>query len=365
MENKKRRLGRNPVDELLPDALLLKVISYLPRENRLLFAVALTAPSHNWRCRRRGRRHSGPSPKSSMVLTLSNTDWRNDWGEFDFGNVALAAGRRYFPLGGLSDDDLRAALLCIDAKNTVRSLKLSKCYGLSGKGLEPLRESKILQRVDLSLVGKHDDPCVYVGVSKLKVKEVVPILFTIITLPNCNLRHVQFPAHWRRERKHQLTCFLFAYNGMLDSAPNEPCRNIQPSSMSNSHVPCQNNSLTRMGLDGRKYGIQDNECFNCGERFCYTCQVDNYGCIYCPCCERDMCRECAEGWDVCRTCGIVVKCDNCCSDEKVETLSVHCESCYEYCCRDCKTVNYNEEHDCFLCRECLNSDWIRKYQYLD
>ena len=134
MENKKRRLGRNPVDELLPDALLLKVISYLPRENRLLFAVALTAPSHNWRYRRRGRRHSGPSPKSSMVLTLSNTDWRNDWGEFDFGNVALAAGRRYFPLGGLSDDDLRAALLCIDAKNTVRSLKLSKCYGLSGKG---------------------------------------------------------------------------------------------------------------------------------------------------------------------------------------------------------------------------------------
>ncbi|EJK62433.1 hypothetical protein THAOC_16958 [Thalassiosira oceanica] len=154
----------------------MKVSSYLPRENRALFAVALTAPSHNWRCRGRGRRHSRPSPKSSMVLTLHKTDWRDEWGEFDFGDVARAAGKRYFPLGGLSDDDLRAVLLCIDAKNTVNSLKLSKCFGLTGSGLEPLRESMtVLKRIDLSLVGKNEDPCVYIGVSNLKVKEVVVV----------------------------------------------------------------------------------------------------------------------------------------------------------------------------------------------
>ena len=136
------------------------VASFLSQESRFLLAVAVTAPSTSWRCGGGSR----PKPSAKILVGASLCPdfvcdgaqrLGDEWKSFDFGNLQLATGKRYAPFGGsLDNDDLRAVLLCIDAANNVESLKLTRCYNITGRGLEPLRGSKTLERIDLSLVGE-------------------------------------------------------------------------------------------------------------------------------------------------------------------------------------------------------------------
>ena len=58
----------------------------------------------------------------------------------------------------LSDDDVGAVLVCIDAKNKLERLKLSHCTNVVGHGLEPLRSSTRLQILNLGLVRQFEQP---------------------------------------------------------------------------------------------------------------------------------------------------------------------------------------------------------------
>ena len=58
----------------------------------------------------------------------------------------------------LSDEDMGAMLVCIDAVHTLKKLKLAHCFNIVGHGLEPLRGSTSLRQVDLSLVGRFEGP---------------------------------------------------------------------------------------------------------------------------------------------------------------------------------------------------------------
>ena len=52
----------------------------------------------------------------------------------------------------MTDKDLAAILVCIDAKNNLKRLNLTHCFGIVGTGLEPLRGSVVLEKLDLGLV---------------------------------------------------------------------------------------------------------------------------------------------------------------------------------------------------------------------
>ena len=54
--------------------------------------------------------------------------------------------------------DLRAMLVCIDAKNNLKRLNLTHCFGIVGTGLEPLRGSTVLEKLDLGLVCQMEMP---------------------------------------------------------------------------------------------------------------------------------------------------------------------------------------------------------------
>ena len=90
-------------------------------------------------------------------------------------------------------DDVRWILLAIDAVTNDKSLKLTKyCIVISGAGLEPLRGSVELERIDLSLVGDHEHPTINPE-PPISVSAVVTILDSITGTEGNSLLHLQLP----------------------------------------------------------------------------------------------------------------------------------------------------------------------------
>ncbi|KAK1734932.1 hypothetical protein QTG54_014392, partial [Skeletonema marinoi] len=134
-----------------------------------------------------------------------------DWVALDFGDIEKDLSAK------LSDEDIKGVLLSIDAVNNLRSLWLTNCIHITGVRLDPLRGSRIIQQIDLSLVGDHES-------SKLDPEptnscaEVVPILDSIIERgEECVLKHLQFPNEWRKERNTEsdFHAFITRYNDYL------------------------------------------------------------------------------------------------------------------------------------------------------
>ena len=126
----------------------------------------------------------------------------------------------------LSDDDLGAVLVILDAGHTLLKLKLANCLNITGRGLEPLRGSTALQFIDLSLVGQFvkvseiDDPEVEGGV--LSVEIVTPVLQSIIDAEGNALRYLALPHKWRAALSEPLALFHRNYAQHLYDK-SQPC----------------------------------------------------------------------------------------------------------------------------------------------
>ncbi|EJK49347.1 hypothetical protein THAOC_31783 [Thalassiosira oceanica] len=276
------REGDGPHIDGLPDHLLVEVASFLDKECRALWAVSMTAPSAHWTA------SSAVSATGRQILTLQRKNWREEWREVDFGKFLFQPtslrAHRYFNLDGwagagvtklsLSDDDLKAVLICIDAATSVESLYLSWCHLLTGRGLEPLSGSTALRRIDISIGGRKssevDVHCT------LELGAVLPVLESIVAKSSNKLRHIQFPKKWRDSKHESLSRFIASYNNMLRMV---------------THKCCQCNALSSPGIDaeGERYGVQTATCYRCLNNFCddddFTCrdEVDKFfgPCTYC------------------------------------------------------------------------------------
>ena len=190
----------------LPDAALIHTASYLTETSRILLSVALTASSDKWQ---HTKWTLQPTEQSKIILSdksLNNTDISN-------GCVELK-GSEEKKLFKLSDADLGGLLSCIAAVHTIKSVKLTHCYGFTGCGLEPLRGSISIEVLDLSLRGKPPET------EALISDEVVfPILNSIIDKDGTRLRFIQFPKHWRDNsgRSPLLVRFIEKYNRIMSS----------------------------------------------------------------------------------------------------------------------------------------------------
>ena len=132
------------------------VASYLPSTSSASFAVALSSPS--------------------LSGELSGV----------FGD-----GIDFTNMEELSDEVLRGVLLSIDAKNNLKTLCLEGCSQIVGHGLEPLRESTVLERLDLPRFGNG-----------LSIDIIIPLI--VSTRRNRYwefLQNLRFPEEWAsRER---------------------------------------------------------------------------------------------------------------------------------------------------------------------
>ena len=71
--------------------------------------------------------------------------------------------------------------MAIDGVHKIKSLKLTNCFGITGSGLEPLRGSTVLQYIDLSLVGDHENPSIDPE-PPISASVVIPEVYSIALL---------------------------------------------------------------------------------------------------------------------------------------------------------------------------------------
>lgn len=287
----------------LPDGVLLEVADYLVKPSRVLFAVAVTAPSPSWSITNSTRRQ--PSRLGRLILSSA----AKGWDRLDFGDVEQSLANRF------TDIDLYAALVCIDAVNKLKCLRLTGCVQLIGQGLESLRGSVVLEQIDLSMVGLHEKPDLDCPPS-ISEDVVLPILYTILQANDNSLKLVQLPKLWRQEPTHENSEFIEAFNTSMN--------NSLYCTKCNGGIYLELSDWV-MSSQGICYGTYNHVCSACVKLFCGRSESDACKTRFCFGCERDYCRNCAT----------FVDCDFCSNIFCQGCLHHRCTSCSENFCPSC------------------------------
>lgn len=357
----------------LPEYALREIIAYIPKTSRALLALALTTGSASWRdvhwnksapksileWFRKGPASSKniktkrPSAVTQLILSPKNAEEMNLWEEINFGDNEWELCTR------LTDDDIAGVLVCIDALKNLKRLYITNCEKITGRALEPLRGSTVLEQLDLNLAGKDHNG--RLSQCCLLEHHVIPVLDSIIDRQNHSLRHLQFPYKWRNYESDYFARFLQRYNE-TEYQQSISCRNC--------NMNCREPLSIWPDFEHRYFGIQGNTCNDCLNHYCYNC-TDEEGQFYlsfCVLCEKFRCKYCMV-MKQCRSCSqnaiisefssyyeernmVSFMCIDC---EGGANLSLACRDCghdvcakcydAEKCCSDCKG---------FGCRECMD-----------
>ena len=195
----------------LPVGILVDISAYLGNPSKALLAVAFSPPSIV-----PSNPLNLPIPRDDSVHQLSPISTAivssQQWDTLDFEDVNKELANK------LLDRDIYAVLKSINAHDVLKRLKLARCTNITGRALIPLRDSVVLEQIDISLVGKHESPIIDLQKPKLMVtcgdgygyfdqsiprihqRHVMPIIDSIISADGCSLKHVQFPYHWRNKK---------------------------------------------------------------------------------------------------------------------------------------------------------------------
>lgn len=210
--------------------------------------------------------------------------------------------------GSLTDRMLSALLERVNAREVTKSLHIGGCTKIRGAGLEPLRNSRILERINLEN-GHHN----WMGsVNEQLIREILRTL-----LPH-NLLDVEFPS-WISMR---LTWpWLYQFNHKLHAMHRQRALEQGTTCDSCSLAVCYES----MQVVPKVNGVPPSHCSKCLKNFCRTasCPVDMKDCTRC-------------GKASCDECNVVRRCDECfksfcnaCSrtDQCMICKGVYCDSC--------------------------------------
>ena len=303
--SKRRKIEQCPLHDLLQGGgLLEEVANYLAPPSRIMFALAVTPPKSPY---------DTIMGRSRLSKTVSLSIAGRDWSTLDFGEIEKDLAAR------LSDDDMCAILVHIDAVRKVKRLKLTNCTKITGVGLRPLLFSTVIEQIDLSLVGLHQKPELDPE-PPISFQLVVPILDSIISGAGASsLKHLQFPYKWRKYRSDN-----FEFHAFLDRFRNN--------SAAISCLVCSKNRGHPwiVAAEDEEYGTVYNMCCICTRLDCYN--HNNRRVHFCNVCDRTYCTEC--------------------------TTMVPCGGgCEQYFCSDCKPNNCaNSSCTEILCDECAIGD---------
>ena len=317
----------------LPDSILQFIGGYLPNCSRAMMSFALSR------------------------LACFNSDI------IDFGEI------EYDFASKLTDDDIAGILLSINAKDTLKVLKLIGCDNISGIGLEPLRSSSVLEQIDLStsdevssiatgadLFGPNFPWCF-----ALSEDIIVPILDSIISKEeDKSLKHIQFPSFWRNAtpKSDMLTAFMERYH-VAQNGRTCFCTECKEGFQASEGTPWMNYKYNSRD----DWGVQSYTCYACLSHFCDDCTIP-----FCIKCEKMFCGDCCTS-EYCVSCDMVAcnecdefyRCDDCeeafCSDCNQTNI---CECCNRTRCFDC-AMHLECEGDCGSsnCGECAHADNVQ------
>ena len=347
----------------LPDKALAHVATYLHYMNRVMFAVALTAPSSSWEeCD--WKKYKSSSCNAREVVMSSpyykyNSKYEEQWSKLDFNWFDESVANK------LTDGDICGVLLCTDALNNLQRLCLTNCIKVTGRGLTPLRGSFRLEDIDLSLGNpKNVTP-------SLSEDAILPILHSMIEknrciqfqlsggivicfpAPKC-LRYLDLPKKWRERQSHQLGKFLETYSRFLNS------QHIECSQCDGTCIGSIEKPWVSYQQQAQDYGVQNMICHECKQFYCADCESVDLE--FCPCCEGKYCYDCTtvETCYNCRNigCGYCeghVSCDNC-SNIECEKCTKACGGCFRDFCSDCRNPEWRckgESCEVMSCSDCV------------
>ena len=257
------------------------------------------------------------------------------WSELDFGDIEYDLASR------LTDDDIAAVLSCINAFEKLKTLSLTGCVSISGKGLLTLQGSKVLERVDMGLVGRGDS---FESGYTLSETIVLPILDSIINTEGNSLKYIQFPKSWQY-CPNSISSILGFKNGELDTflakyKQSQTQRNMR---CTNCDKQCRD-ALSTTGSRVNNVDIsQDFTCYNCLDKFCYDCRDGPKPRLSaCLGCEKEFCSDCVK----------MIPCATCEEEDDHDEDNVGFQTSY-YCssecakritCNDCKRVLCGREN---------------------
>ena len=303
MESAKSQQQRSLPD--LPIGALSHVSSYLTLPSRALLAVALKIYRDN-------------TDYSSAILG-------DQWDVLDFGDIEKELAAK------LTDDDVRNILLSIDAINNLKTLRLTNLFDITGAGLEPLRRSTKIEKIDLSLVGDHES-CDLSPAPPISCTDVLPILDSIIDIGGeSSLKLLIFPKEWRKERNtnSEFHAFLDRYDDFL-------CNRAV------ACLKCHRNLVeeyTLIAFESNEYGTQSMTCYDCMKHYCHDCSEEDEGenvfCMsdVCWTCNRRYCSHCSREWN--------------------------CNCCDEWFCVECKDTKQCAQCDKSVCLRCISNRGCR------
>ena len=333
----------------LPELVLANVAKYLQPPSRAIFAsvfIETNLANNN---------SQQPSTKSNAILSGDNSCEC-----LDFADIEKSLASR------LTDDDIAAALVC--TVDNLKTLKLAGCTNITGSGLEPLRESLVLEHIDLTLVSLYENPSI--DPEPLISEELVlPILISIVDANNNLLRYVELPKKFRSHPSSSLNRFLKKYNQLLKTR-GYSCSNCD-TSISTGRTAGNQWTMYSTGKRWIKYyGTQSFTCSKCTSHICDNCNdpEGNHSYIeHCESCERDYCLDCSNMKEcprcanyTCTKCAVtdMMDCQKC--NREVCTSCIYvCECCSQKCCLDCADdekellmhrCNDCSEALCFSCR---------------
>jgi hypothetical protein len=314
--------------DILPSGPLKHVASYLAAPSRVLFDIALYGMDIK--------------PCSSISSGLAG----NQWDVLDFGDIEKDLAYN------LRDRHIKAILLCIDAVNNVKRLRLTNCFAFTGAGLEPLRDSRVIEQIDLGIVSNRTREWGVHPTPQIVYEQVVPILDSIIEGEGCALKHLQFPKLWRNDDDG----FLARYNEMLRRRGRICCFKCKKSSYPKMvEVVVRRAVLYRINqASSRKVGqLQSNTCSNCLNHFCGVCRNEEQSLRFCG----DGC-----GKNFCSNCTTFNTCDSC-KKESCANCETFFDCCSSHCdrkiCSGCILKNTCEKCRRSLCSHCEYSGRIK------
>jgi len=323
----------------LPAGFIVDVSAYLPKPSRAILAVAFTTSSSSSLWQTDYEVMHRLSPISKAIVSAQQ------WYILDFEDVEKELANK------LTDDDISAVLKSINAQDVLKRLKLCGCINIEGIGLHPLQGSIVLEQIDLSLVGKYDNPYP-APESKISQEVVAPILNSIVSSEGCSLKCIQFPYKWLGRTNH-LRDFRRRYNELF-SGRNMIC--------SKCNAEIQGISSWILGNHNRKI------CYDCLAPLCGDCSLDNLNdgfCLHCCItCDKTYCTDCVKSTRCnCNDC-LDTKCKGCGDMEECDECGVaSCENCLNTCggcnrtrCVDCVSYHRCEERGCFNgnCEDCYD-----------
>jgi len=423
--SKRRRISSLGIFDL-PDIAFVRISSYLCTPSRALLALSLTCDSKSWR----KYKWNNPNKKVSPILAWAKPKFiKNEpsdqtkvilasqkWEYLDFGELNNEEERSVYLR--IKEDDIAGVLACINARNNLKTLKITGCVKITGRGLQQLYGSVVLKEIDLTQkVLSHDEEFQSIQLSE---DVILPILDSIINNPGNSLTLVQFPRRWRLGSSPELHSFLLDYDRLLDSRQVRCSKCTIKIAADDNLVEYPRGYWVQCAEDqrgGEYYGMQNHTCIKCVRFFCYECDNNEsneedmlntclqckeeccYKCVpmtscascvksicvrcskKCPC-GNQACRRCSEYILDCNTCGEkrcqectvswlcegencgIVQCGHCRDDSRLDSPhSVrHCDSCNERFCADCRYSKLSKDwgNSCSECIKLIADDLGKK-----